>query len=152
MKKINKSKERGITLIALIITIIIMLILVSVTINMAVNGGLFGYAKNAALETNLAIESEKSLADVEDGLDDYGLMDYYLGPLEPTLYGDVNCDGEVTGRDSTELASYIHGQYILSRQGRANADVNKDGKIDMTDSELIAQAAVGNITLPVTGV
>jgi len=52
---------KGITLIALIITIIVMLILVSVTITIAVNGGLFDYAKKAAKDTNMSIEDEQSL-------------------------------------------------------------------------------------------
>lgn len=55
-----KSKK-GITLIALIITIIVMLILVSVTITIAVNGGLFGYARNAATGTNNALTEENKL-------------------------------------------------------------------------------------------
>lgn len=50
--------EKGITLIALVITIIVMLILVAVTITMAVNGGLFDYASKATKETNNAIKSE----------------------------------------------------------------------------------------------
>ena len=44
------KKQKGITLIALIITIIVMLILVGVTINVALNGGLFDKAKDAAKE------------------------------------------------------------------------------------------------------
>ena len=52
---------KGITLIALIITIIVMLILVSVTITIAINGGLFDYAKKAAKDTNMSIEDEQSL-------------------------------------------------------------------------------------------
>ena len=51
-------KNKGITLIALIITIIVMLILVAITINMAINGGLFGYAGNAARDTKTAIQDE----------------------------------------------------------------------------------------------
>ena len=59
-KNIRKIKnmlnnKNGITLIALVITIIVMLILVGVTINMAINGGLFSYAGNAAHDTELAI-------------------------------------------------------------------------------------------------
>ena len=46
-KKDFKPKNKGITLIALVITIIVMLILVIVTINVAINGGLFRYAKIA---------------------------------------------------------------------------------------------------------
>ena len=55
------KSQKGITLIALIITIIVMLILVAVTITMAVNGGLFGYAKNAATETEAAKTQEESI-------------------------------------------------------------------------------------------
>lgn len=54
--------QKGITLIALVITIIVMLILVAVTITMAINGGLFDYAKKAGTETNNAIANEQALA------------------------------------------------------------------------------------------
>ena len=57
--------HNGITLIALIITIIVMLILVAVTITMAVNGGLFGYAGNAAKETEEAKQKELDWLNVE---------------------------------------------------------------------------------------
>ena len=53
--------EKGITLIALVITIIVMLILVAVTITMAVNGGLFNYAKNASTLTNNSMQNEQTL-------------------------------------------------------------------------------------------
>lgn len=55
-------KENGITLIALVITIIVMLILVGVTITMAINGGLFTYASNAAKGTNEQKELEQELS------------------------------------------------------------------------------------------
>ena len=48
------KKQNGITLIALIITIIVMLILVGVTITVAINGGLFGTAKESAKKTKNA--------------------------------------------------------------------------------------------------
>lgn len=53
--------QKGITLIALVITIIVMLILVAVTIRMAVNGGLFDYAKKASQETNKAMQDESEI-------------------------------------------------------------------------------------------
>ena len=65
-----RNKE-GITLIALIITIIVMLILVAVTINMAVNGGLFGYASNAAKDTKQAMENEQDVSGFEDLVAEY---------------------------------------------------------------------------------
>ena len=61
MKKFVK-KEKGITLIALIITIIVMLILVGVTINVALNGGLFDKAKTAADKTQREADREELLS------------------------------------------------------------------------------------------
>lgn len=56
------KNSKGITLIALIITIIVMLILVAVTITVAVNGGLFEHAGQAAGETKNVIAEENALA------------------------------------------------------------------------------------------
>ena len=57
--KINK----GITLIALIITIIILLILVGVSINLAIKGDLFGSAEKAVLGTNDKTAQEQTRVD-----------------------------------------------------------------------------------------
>ena len=54
------KKQNGITLIALIITIIVMLILVGVTVNVALNGGLFDTAKDAASKTEMAAIRERA--------------------------------------------------------------------------------------------
>ncbi|MGN1301002.1 MAG: hypothetical protein ACI4U9_00460 [Clostridia bacterium] len=62
MRTTNDTKNKGITLIALIITIIVMLILVAVTINMAINGGLFEKSGQAVGETKNEINKEKELA------------------------------------------------------------------------------------------
>ena len=62
-KRGDKMKSnKGITLIALVITIIVMLILVVVTIRISTNGGLFDYAGKAARETNDAITDETDIA------------------------------------------------------------------------------------------
>lgn len=60
-------KNKGITLIALIITIIIMLILVGVTVNVALNGGLFSTTKKAKEKTEHAVivENMTSIAMAE---------------------------------------------------------------------------------------
>lgn len=57
------KEQKGITLIALVITIIVMLILVGVSITVAMQGGLFDTARNAASGTNNAAQAEKNLAD-----------------------------------------------------------------------------------------
>ena len=56
------KEQKGITLIALVITIIVMLILVAVTITMAINGGLFEKAGEAAKKTNDALSHEQGIA------------------------------------------------------------------------------------------
>ena len=61
-KKVQKLKEKGITLIALVVTIIILLILAGVTLNMALSGdGLFSKARNAADKYKKAQEDEANL-------------------------------------------------------------------------------------------
>lgn len=54
--------EKGITLVALVITIIVMLILVAVSVTIAINSGLFNTAKNAVNQTNEAMTAEQGLA------------------------------------------------------------------------------------------
>ncbi len=54
--------QKGITLVALVITIIVMLILVGVSITVALNGGLFTTAKDAANNTREAINGELTLS------------------------------------------------------------------------------------------
>ena len=61
------KNEKGITLIALIITIIIMLILVIVTISFAMNGGLFQKAKEGAEKTQHAITKEELIVAMAGG-------------------------------------------------------------------------------------
>ena len=56
-------EQKGITLVALIITIIVMLILVAVTISIALGqNGLVNNAKDAAQNTQLEMEKEEDLA------------------------------------------------------------------------------------------
>ena len=78
MKKLGTQK--GITLIALVITIIVMLILVAVTISMAINGGLFEKAGKATGDTRNAMNAEQALANGQITIDGktYASIDDYL--------------------------------------------------------------------------
>lgn len=55
------KNQKGITLIALIITIIVMLILVAVAVTTAVNSGLLGHAGNATQGWKNSEETELNL-------------------------------------------------------------------------------------------
>ena len=64
-KRILKRKERGITLIALVITIIVLLILAGVSIAMLTgNNGILTQAQNAKKETETASVIEQAKTDV----------------------------------------------------------------------------------------
>ena len=72
------KKNKGITLIALIITIIVMLILVAVSVNILIKSNLIGNAEKATNAYKTAAEDEsKSSNIVIDGVD-YSNVDEYL--------------------------------------------------------------------------
>lgn len=77
MNRKKVRQEKGITLIALVITIIVILILVAVTITVAVNGGLFNYARKARVDTNTRITEERDFANIPSGWTYENLIDKY---------------------------------------------------------------------------
>lgn len=70
-------------------------------------------------------------------------------------YGDVDCDGEISVNDIVALNMYLLDTNAnipnISQQGFANADVEKDGKIDLSDcaklvnylAEMIPESELG---------
>ena len=81
------KKNKGITLIALVITIIVMLILVVVTIRISTSAGLFDYAGKAARETNDAVADETDIANgkIKIGGITYNSIEEYIN--RSNLYG-----------------------------------------------------------------
>lgn len=116
----RNTKESGITLIALIITIIVMLILVGVTVAVALNGGLFSTAKNAAKGTQVEADREELLSAVVSAFKTDGTVDFsklppsgwtgtngtYTSPKGNTF--KVKADGTV---QYNEPGAVIHGYY-----------------------------------------
>ena len=93
---------------------IVTLILVAVTINMAINGGLFGYAQNASAETKEAKEKEQKLADIEDEMTtefliakySYGASSEHVARIDSTLYTSLQ-DAIDDVEDNNETATEI---------------------------------------------
>ena len=81
----KKTKERGITLIALIITIIVMLILVGVTVNVALSGGLFNKAREGIKGTDKARIEEQMTSVVLGFMNENLLADADIGELKQEL-------------------------------------------------------------------
>ena len=110
-------KNRGITLIALVITIIVMLILVAVTISMAVNGGLFEYAGRATGETQNEINKEQELANGKvtvDGKVYNSIDDYLAGKYEG--YVPTYTEAKFENGILTENATYTSGEYTAMKK------------------------------------
>ena len=77
MKKI-KNQERGITLIALIITIVVMLILVAVTVTTIVQSNLIGNTEKATKGWKDAESKEGQIGQVEINGDKYDSVEDYV--------------------------------------------------------------------------
>jgi flagellar basal body-associated protein FliL len=84
------EKQKGITLVALVITIIVMLILASVTISMLVNGGLIDKAKGATSDTKTATENEQNIIKEYENL-----IDEYAAPSSGVKNGIIAEEGSL---------------------------------------------------------
>ena len=65
--------------------------------------------------------------------------------------GDVNLDGIIDIFDAVRIQKYINKQIELTKEAIDNADINKDGKINNIDMNLLKKYLSGNIKeLPYT--
>lgn len=65
-----------------------------------------------------------------------------IDPIEATLCGDVNQDGEVSLADAVILNKAVAGQVNLNEQAKANADCKKDNILSSDDSMTLLQFLV----------
>ena len=92
-------KNKGITLIALIITIVIMLILVAVSVNVLINSNIIGQAEKAAEGYKIAYEQEANGREIEINGKKYGSVEEYLA-------GKENLPEIEAGTRATEPSEY----------------------------------------------
>lgn len=81
---IIRSKETGITLIALVVTIIVLLILAGVTLSIAIdNGGLIGRARSAKETYKQGEQNDlAALERLDQYVEDYELISFYIDDVE----------------------------------------------------------------------
>ena len=129
MKKQNLKNERGITLIALVITIIVLLILAGVTINLTLgDNGIFKVAEQAARNYKEAEEKELGLLDqfsVELGTNfEYNATKGVNKPkvltgMTPIRFTEPTVDAEgtvvVTNEEDTEWYNYDNKQWANAK-------------------------------------
>lgn len=117
LKKYNKKnlkkdiREKGITLVALVITIIILLILAGITIGMATSGtGVFGRAKNAVNNYRIAVTNENATLEGHDSQIDTATSDFVdkvsISNADSFVgyYADFEGDGTVDGVIFADMA------------------------------------------------
>ena len=138
MKKERKNK--GITLIALIITIIVMLILVGVTVNVALNGGLFDTAKQATERTETAMIQEE-LSVIEATMN----ADILANPEKYTVINDEAGGAVMATTILQELQKYfVVDEKYITEDGNALdlAKIEQDGLASFNSNEMKMRIAL----------
>ena len=167
-------KNKGITLIALIITIVVMLILVAVSVNIIINSNIIGQAEKAAEGYKTAYEQESNIGQVTIGGKTYNSIEDYLaeqGPKEHNFQytdnslAELKCECEECKKANSTGRIYKIGQQIkltdsdtlLTDTSAATGaewvvfgreDSNKDGKYETL---LITTLAPSTETLSLSG-
>ena len=109
MEKNKKNlKEKGITLVALIITIIVMLILVGVTVQGIINSDIVGVAEEAGILTETAYQTENSGKVTINGKEYESVDEYINGPAPRLKY-------IVSGRNITISLADSYENYVANK-------------------------------------
>ena len=109
----------------------------------------FDAIKNSAAEINADFKfADESVTPPEDNPPS-------SNPPTDIVYGDANCDGNVTIADSAAILQFLGNsdKYFLSEQGELNADVNGQAGITPDDALVIQRVDAGMISvndLPLT--
>lgn len=139
-------KQKGITLIALVITIIIMLILVAVTIKVAIDGGLIEKAKEGETKTKIEAEKERLLDiamgqyDEKTGIVNLEEVKKILNEDIDKFKGEAKIEGDkltVTGKDGVVYTLYKNGiiQDSEINNTESNSSESYVGKCYMSHDE-----------------
>ena len=120
-----RKEEKGITLVALIITIVVMLILVAVSLNVLVNSNLIGHAEKTGDAYAGAIKNEEKLGN--DGITindkEYASIDDYIESRKPLPEG--------AGKKFTETKEYTDGtKTAVIPGGFTVSGIRKETRID----------------------
>ena len=137
----NKGKKtaKGITLIALVITIIVMLILVAVTINIALNGGLFGYAKDATTQTKSKMEAESQLASGRIKIGDvwYDSPQDYADDKPSADQTDGGSGSSTGGGTQNPTQEYTWEKYSFNITTASNSKANDERPLIHTNGSIL---------------
>ena len=157
--RIKVTQEKGITLIALVITVIILIILATVTLNVVLGeGGLIARAQQAKELTEQAvIEEQQGLNSL---VSEYAnIMDEDQSPSEPTIFPERWDSSKVTAEKSTDgVIVPVPIGYTASRATGENS-VNDgfviyEGKDEVNDTNVVKAKTSRNqfVWIPVSDI
>ena len=123
----EKLKNRGITLIALIITIIVMLILTGVTLSITLgDNGLVNKAKEAALQMEIEQDREELLSAVVGAIGIDGKVNFtYLDSHLPA--GFTGSNGTYTSENGHKFTVSENGEVLYTGAGTPGDDIIDNG-------------------------
>jgi len=143
----NKNKDRGITLVALVITIIILLILATISIQSLTNTGLFQKANEAKEKTQNAAENQaKTLNEYEDELNKYisGDVEEKKDPIKKVS------NKVLSTTDNTELQDAYGNKIVVPAGFKITNDATTvDKGIVIEDATSAATAGSQFVWIPV---
>ena len=137
---INKNKDKGITLVALVITIIILLILATISIQSLTNTGLFKNAQKAKDETQNAAENQaKTLNEYEDELNKYisGTVEERKDPIKEVA------NKVLSTTDNTELQDAYGNKIVVPAGFKIVSDSTTSNATTVDKGIVIEDATTG---------
>ena len=134
-----RNKEKGITLIALIITIIVMLILVGVVVTVVIQSNLLGTAKTAGDKYKTAYEDESNMSQIMVNGKKYDSIEDYLAGVEsiPEIHNWVrtgdnikceHCNTSLTIGQQLNYTKTGAGSSSISEEKSGIAQAKADGE------------------------
>ena len=130
-----KNKNKGITLIALVITIIILFILAGISISALSNQGLFGKAQEAKNKTAKAQENEMATLDEYAGV----LNEYTAGKVTDNINKVLSTTDNTILKDENENKIVVPAGFKIV----SNADTNNATTVD---KGIVVEDATGTAT------
>ena len=132
-------REKGITLIALIITIVVMLILVAVSVNVIIKSNLIGTAEKTVDKYKTALEEESNMSQIEINGKKYDSIEDYLAGVEsiPEIHNWVrtgdnikceHCNTSLTIGQKVNYTKTGAGSSSISEEKSGIAQAKTDGQ------------------------
>ena len=150
-----KNKNKGITLVALVITIIILLILAGISISALTNTGIFGKAKDAKQKSaNAELDQNTKLDEYENEIDNYLPKQNSNKTVEQAKEKVLSTEKNIELVDAKENKIVIPAGFKIIGDATTvdkgivieDATVDKDGKPTATAGSQFVWIPVGTIT------